>query len=65
MPPDTFRALCAACGWSPQAVAVMCGRKRNSGTDWATGRIRVPPEVAAWLQRVAAALAKLPPPALT
>lgn len=62
MPPATFRALCAACGWTPQAVALRVGRRRNAGTEWATGRVRVPAEVAEWLERVAAALAAVPPP---
>jgi len=57
-----FRALCAACGWSPQAVARMCGRRRNAGTEWATGRVRAPPDVIAWLEAIRVALAALPPP---
>lgn len=40
----------------------MVGRKRNAGTEWATGRVRVPPEVAAWLTRRAASLAADPAP---
>lgn len=64
MQPDRFRALCTACGWTPQAVALRVGRSRNMGTEWATGRVRVPADVAAWLERVAAALANLPPPVI-
>lgn len=62
MTPDTFRALCAACGWSPQGLALRCGRRRDAGTEWATGRIRVPAEVAAYLARVAAWHAQNPAP---
>jgi hypothetical protein len=62
MPDNVFRALCAACGWSPQAVARMCGRRRNAGTDWATGRLRTPPDVLSWLEAIRVALAALPPP---
>lgn len=62
MTPATFRELCAACGWTPQAVALRCGWKRNAGTDWSSGRLRVPAEVAAWLARQAERMAADPAP---
>jgi len=62
MTPGRFRALCTACGWTPQAIALRTGRSRNAGTEWASGRNRVPTDIAAWLERVAAVLAEMPPP---
>lgn len=64
MTPDEFREACDACGWSPQTVALMCGRARNSGTDWASGRVSLPQEVAHWVGKMVRWMARNPPPVL-
>lgn len=62
MTPEDFRAACERCGWTPQFLARSCGYSRNSGSDWASGRVAVPQDVARWLAKIDRHLARNPPP---
>jgi hypothetical protein len=51
MTPTDFRAALGTLGWSIRGLARMLGRPEGSVTNWTKPEYRVPPDVAAWLQR--------------
>jgi hypothetical protein len=57
-----FEQCLDAIGWSSRAVAIRLGVPETRPRYWAAGRYPVPKEVARWLERLAAAHEKNPPP---
>lgn len=55
-------ATLARIGWGATALAMHLGMSRQGVQQWLIGRVRVPQDVADWLARVDAHLAKSPPP---
>lgn len=59
---DQFIAALATLGWSQRHLAMLLGCDTNLPTRWATGRVEVPPSIAAWLAMLSAYIAKHPAP---
>jgi transcriptional regulator with XRE-family HTH domain len=60
--PARFRTIRLSLHWGASTVAIRCGYSRSSGESWESGRISVPPQVAAWLEELAAWLEAHPAP---
>lgn len=62
MSPARFRACIAACGWTLNGLASMLECTPPLVHRWARGEGTIPADVAAWLERRAAAALADPPP---
>ncbi len=62
MTPDQFRECLALLHWSQRGLAGIVGRDERQVRRWASGDAPIPPDVAAWLQHVAAFMSHNPPP---
>ena len=63
MTPDRFRECLAALRWSQRSLAELLGVHQTTARRWATGEGIVPPNVARWLEDLAAAHQAHPLPA--
>lgn len=62
-PATRLRTALAACHWSVRHVAPLINWDERTIRHWLSGRYEPPPEILAWLERLAAyALANPPPP---
>jgi len=52
----------AIIGWGERHFAKLLGRSYSTVRRWLDGTARMPPEIEAWLDQVARAVAALPPP---
>ncbi len=62
MTPARFRACLDALCWSQRGVAALLDRDERIVRRWASGAAPVPPDVAAWLERLARVHEAHPPP---
>lgn len=62
MNPDRLRECLALLRWSQRGLAVALTMDERQVRRWATGVAVIPEQVAAWLERRAAAMAADPPP---
>jgi hypothetical protein len=62
MTPDRFNACLTTIGWSIRYVADLLGVHETRARRWKTGEHPIPAEVEQWLEKLAAARRKLPPP---
>lgn len=53
MTPDRIREALAAIGWSQRQLADTLGVHETRTRRWASGRLQIPPAVAAWLEMLA------------
>lgn len=61
---ERFRRLLARIGWPQTHLSYCLGRSPVTVSNWGSGVLRVPGPVVSWLEDVAEALDKLPPPLL-
>lgn len=54
MTPARLRELLPPLGLTERGLARLTGYSHGAVKNWLTGRARVPPEIAAWLERRAA-----------
>jgi len=64
MTPDRFDECLTVIGWSLRGVADRLGVHETRPRRWSAGRYPVPADVAKWLERLAAAHEKNPPPSV-
>ena len=62
MTPDRLRECLALLRWSQRSLAAALAVDERQVRRWATGAAVIPEQVAAWLERRAAAMAADPPP---
>ncbi len=62
MNPDLLRECLALLRWSQRGLAAALAVDERQVRRWATGEALIPEQVAAWLERRAAAMAADPPP---
>jgi transcriptional regulator with XRE-family HTH domain len=62
MTPTRLRECLALLRWSQRGLADALGRPEGTVRQWARGAVRIPPEVAAWLEAAGRWHAKNPPP---
>lgn len=62
MNPDRLRECLALLRWSQRGLADALGMDERQVRRWATGAAVIPEQVAAWLERRAAAMTADPPP---
>ena len=62
MSPERFNKCLTTIGWSLRYVAEQLGVHETRARRWKTGEHAVPAEVAKWLEALAEARRKLPPP---
>lgn len=55
MTPTEYRAALESIGWTQRGLAERLGIHETRTRRWATGQYKIPPNVAEWLQRLAAA----------
>lgn len=63
MTPDRFREVLALLHWSQRGLADILHRDERQVRRWASGQYPIPDPVADWLQRLARAHERNPPPA--
>lgn len=64
MSADELRDCIATLGWTLRGLGIQLGVGESRMRRWASGLYPVPPELAEWLERLAAAHKALPPPKL-
>ena len=62
MTPERFRISVAAIGWTLRGLADLLGCDDRLPRRWASGEANVPPSVGEWLDRLAKAHERHPPP---
>lgn len=62
MTPTRLRECLQACDWTQRGLARLLGRDEGSVRQWARGAVRVPDDVAEWLEKVARFHERHPPP---
>jgi len=62
MTPKRFDTCLTAIGWSLRYLADQLQIHETRARRWKTGEYEIPPQVAEWLEALAAAHRKLPPP---
>ena len=62
MTPDRLRACLAALHWTQRGLARILNRPEGTVRQWARGAVRIPPDVAEWLEQVASLIQSAPPP---
>ena len=62
MTPTEFRECLDALHWTQRGLARILGRPEGTVRQWARGAVRIPPDVAAWLDALTAAHLANPPP---
>lgn len=62
MTPDRLRECLAALHWSQRGLADVLQRDEGSVRQWARGKVRIPPDVAVWLEDRAAHAERTPAP---
>ncbi|MGD0107284.1 MAG: helix-turn-helix transcriptional regulator [Rhodopila sp.] len=62
MSPDSFRACLQSIGWTQRGLADRLGIHETRVRRWAGGQYQIPPDIAAWLERLAAVHARHPVP---
>jgi plasmid maintenance system antidote protein VapI len=62
MTSDRFNECLALIGWSVSGVAKRMGVPQTRPRRWAEGRYPVPADVARWLEKLATAHERNPPP---
>jgi transcriptional regulator with XRE-family HTH domain len=63
MTPTRLRECLALLRWSQRGLADALGRPEGTVRQWARGAVRIPDDVAAWLEKAGRWHAKNPPPA--
>lgn len=62
MTPTRLRECLDALHWSQRGLATILNRPEGTVRQWARGAVRVPDDVAAWLDKLARYAVKHPPP---
>lgn len=62
MTPDRLRDCLALLGWTQRGLARILSRGDGTVRQWARGAVRVPDDVAAWLEARAINAEQTPPP---
>ena len=62
MTPARLREVLALLRWSRRGLGATLNRAASTIDQWSDGRARIPDDVAAWLERLAKAHEKNPPP---
>ena len=62
MTPDRLRACLDALHWTQRGLARILNRPEGTVRQWARGAVRIPPDVAEWLEQVASLIQSAPPP---
>ena len=62
MTPDRFSECLTSIGWSQRGLADLLRVPETRPRRWAQGRYPVPEEVSKWLERLASAHERNPPP---
>ena len=62
MTASTFRARLEALCWTQRGFAALLGLSHNTVHRWALDQARIPNDIAAWLDEVAAYMRTHPPP---
>jgi plasmid maintenance system antidote protein VapI len=62
MTPERLQECLTAIGWTVRGLAAHLGLHETRSRRWVGGQYPVPPEVAAWLERLATAHERNPPP---
>jgi plasmid maintenance system antidote protein VapI len=62
MSPSRLRECLDTLHWGASTLARVTGAHRNSVHDWLTGRVRIRPDLSAWIERLAAFHERNPPP---
>ena len=62
MTPGRLLTLMAYIGWGQHELARRTGRHRSTIQQWCGGKVRIPSDVAAWLEDLAAYLTQHPGP---
>lgn len=63
MTPTRLRECLALLHWSQRGLSVILNRPEGTVRQWARGAVQIPPEVAAWLERLGRYAEKNHPPA--
>jgi len=53
MTPDRFRACLAVLDWTQRGIASLLGINFVTVQRWATGKLKIPSDIAAWLETLA------------
>jgi DNA-binding transcriptional regulator YiaG len=62
MTPDDFRAARETLRWTRRDLAARLGRPEGTLRQWEGGKVQIPDDVAAWLERMARFAERNPPP---
>ena len=62
MTPTRLRECLDALGWTQRGLARMLNRQEGTVRQWARGAVQIPPDVAAWLETLAAVHERHPAP---
>ena len=62
MTPERLRECLAALAWTQRGLARLLGRPEGTVRQWLAGVVRVPVDVAAWLEALARFHERHPPP---
>lgn len=62
MTPERFRECLTLMNWSQRGFASMVDRAEGTVRQWARGKVTIPADVAAWLEKAAAFMAANPVP---
>ena len=62
MTPDRFRECLAALHWTQRGLARILDRPEGTVRQWARGAVRIPDNVAAWLEQNARFMESAPVP---
>lgn len=62
MTPARFRECLTALHWTQRGLARILGRPEGTVRQWARGAVRIPEDVARWLDALTAAHLANPPP---
>jgi hypothetical protein len=62
MTPTRLRECLNALRWSQRGLAAALGRQEGTVRQWARGAVRIPDDVAAWLERAGRWHEQNPPP---
>ncbi len=63
MTPERLGACLAALSWTQRGLAKLLGRHPSTVRQWARGDVRVPADVAVWLEALVRCHERHPPPA--
>jgi hypothetical protein len=62
MTPASLSSCLTTVHWSILRLAKITGRSESTVRQWAAGKVRIPQDVGAWLERVARFVERNPPP---